>query len=230
MARLLALDTSAEACSVALLDGDNVLEEFALTPRGHTEHILPMVEKVLAASAYALSSMDAIAFGRGPGSFTGLRIAAGVVQGLAFGADLSVVPVSSLAAIAQGFWRTHPENDSLACVAVDARMNEVYFGCYQRAGAVVRLVAEERICAPEAVTLPSYDGTYMGLGSGWEYFPQMDALITQSIVEPYLSCPIHAQDIATLAAVAWAQGEAVDPVLAQPVYLRNEVSWKKVNQ
>ncbi len=127
--KILAIDTVTEGCSAALLIGEEIVEQFEVTPRGHTQKILPMVDQLLAESGHKLGELDAIAFDRGPGSFTGLRITAGVVQGLAYGADLPVVAVSSLAALA----RAHHQATGATFVlsAIDARMGEVYWGAYR---------------------------------------------------------------------------------------------------
>ena len=125
MAKILALDTSTDACSVALeVDGERT-EIFKVIPRKHTHELLPMVEQILASAQLSVRQLDAVAFGRGPGSFAGIRIATGVTQGLAFAADLPVVPVSSLAALSQGYYRVSNDQDSPIISALDARMNEV---------------------------------------------------------------------------------------------------------
>ena len=127
--KILAIDTATDACSVALhLDGD-YREIHELAPRRHAEILLPRIRTLLSEAALSLRDLDALAFGRGPGAFTGVRIATGVIQGLAFGADLPVVPISSLHALAQGAWRERGEGNVLA--AFDARMGEVYWGAYR---------------------------------------------------------------------------------------------------
>src|SRR5690554_5943555 len=126
--KLLAIDTATEACSVALLVDGQTFDRYAVIPRLHARQVLPMVQQVLDEAGTALAAVDAIAFGQGPGAFTGLRIAAGVVQGLAFALDKPVLPVSSLAAIAQRVWREQQAGQ--VAVAIDARMDEVYWGCY----------------------------------------------------------------------------------------------------
>ncbi len=130
--KLLALDTSSEGCSAALLINGSLTERFALAPRGHTRLLMPMIRELLAEQGLAPAELDALAFARGPGSFTGLRIATGVVQGLAWGLEVPVVPVSSLAAVALSAMETLnvAEGDGLA-IAFDARMGEVYWGCFQ---------------------------------------------------------------------------------------------------
>jgi len=231
MTAILALDTSADACSVALRVGGSVEARFELVPREHTLRILPMVDEVLAAAGMSLSQLDAIAFGRGPGSFTGVRIAAGVAQGLAFGADLPVVPVSSLAALAQGWLRENPQYPAgvALLVAVDARMDELYYAGY-RVGAGGELVPldEEALLAPDSVRLPAGSGPVVALGSGWAYgsrIPGYDHDVWHAVDT---ACQVNAVDVAWLGERGLAAGKHCPPELAQPVYLRNEVSWKKV--
>jgi len=143
--KLLALDTSTEACTVAIAVDGRAMERFSVGGN-HSEQILPMVQELLAEAGASLKELDAVVFGRGPGSFTGLRIAAGVTQGLAFGADRPVVPVSSLAALAQG------QNADRVLAAFDARMQQVYWGAYVRGpGGLVELTGEESVLAPSEI-------------------------------------------------------------------------------
>ncbi|HKJ75724.1 MAG TPA: tRNA (adenosine(37)-N6)-threonylcarbamoyltransferase complex dimerization subunit type 1 TsaB, partial [Gammaproteobacteria bacterium] len=156
--RVLALDTATEACSVALwLDG-SILERHEIAPRGHADRVLAMMEAVLAEAGVALRELDGLGFGRGPGAFTGVRIAAGVAQGAAFGADLPVVPVSTLATLARGVQAEGTAERVLA--AIDARKGEVYWGAYGRGpdGGTVSVV-EECVAPPGQVPIPD--------GAGW---------------------------------------------------------------
>ena len=219
--KILALDTSSEACSTALwLDGE-VLERFE-TGSQHSERILPMVQEVLAQAGYGLTQLDAIAFGRGPGSFTGLRIAAGVAQGLAFGANLPVVPVSSLAALAQGVDVPH------VLAAFDARMQQVYWGAYIRnAQGMVELVGEEQVLAPAQVPVPD-DATWVGAGSGWDQYAAVLSARLKSRVSAWRAqCFPRARFVARLGAYLYEQGLTLKPEQALPVYLRDDVAIKK---
>jgi tRNA threonylcarbamoyladenosine biosynthesis protein TsaB len=218
--KLLALDTSTEACSAALwLDGE-VCERFALG-REHAGRILPMIEELLAEAGIKLGALDAFAFGRGPGSFTGLRIAAGVVQGLAFGADRPVVPVSTLAALARG------TDAALVLAALDARMHQVYWGAYRRnAEDLMEPVGAERVIAPEQAPLPPGAG-WIGAGSGWDrYAEALQARLGSSLAGWRGECYPHARDVAALGAAAFRAGQAVSAEQAIPVYLRDEVAVK----
>ena len=216
--KLLAFDAATDACSAALwLDGA-VREEFVLVRNGHSERLLPMIEALLAEGGFSLRALDAIAFGRGPGAFTGLRIAAGVAQGLAFGADLPVVPISSLAALAE------IQQAPQVFAALDARMAQLYWGAYVRAadGALAPAVAD---CLTEiaAVSLPA--GDWLAVGSGAEaYAARLHAALR--ITEVRAAQYPRATGVARLAAAAFARGEARAPELALPVYLRDEVAKK----
>lgn len=222
MTTLLALDTATEACSVALLHEGRVLSRYEVIPRLHAQRVLPMVQEVLAEAGIALAAVDAIAFGRGPGAFTGVRIAVGVVQGLAFALDRPVLPVSNLAVLAQ---RAHREQGATrVAAAIDARMDEVYWGCYQLEGGEMRLAGVEAVLPPEQAALPrGADGEWFGAGTGWGYAARIP--VSPSAMDAGL-LP-HAEDLLTLASFAWARGEAVAAEQAQPVYLRDNVATPK---
>lgn len=231
MSRILALDTSSDACSVALLADNSVDERFSQVPREHTKRLLPMVDEILADHQLTLSQVDAIAFGRGPGSFTGLRICLGVVQGLAFGADLPVIPVSTLQAMALGAQLQYgfAAQDRIL-VALDARMNEVYWCEYEVADkdtAQLKHATDEFVMAPEAVTeqiaVLGAGVNRHAIGPGWHY----DALTgIQTATQDLDACP-HAADISRLALPLFTAGDVVSAMDAQPVYLRDTVAWKK---
>lgn len=229
MTQILALDTSADACSVALLRDGEIDELFELAPRDHTRLILPMVEQLLQRNDCDLAQLDAIAFGRGPGSFTGLRICAGVVQGLAFGAGLPVVAVSSLAAVAQAHFERTPQEAGIALVCMDARMGELYFAGYGCEGVYARLQGRELLLTPAALPLDKWlatGGTLHGIGSGWACLEQMRAVRSDfaSIDEDALP---RARHIAQLAERSYGAGELLQAQEAEPVYLREQVAWNK---
>lgn len=221
--KLIALDAATEACSVALLIDGAVIERYEIAPRRHAELLLPMMEALLNEADLRLGQMDALAFGRGPGAFTGLRLAAGVAQGLAFGADLPVVPLSTLAALAQGMYRDQGSERVLA--GIDARMAEVYWGAYRLdAEGYMALVGEECVCAPEEVLVPDEAG-WTGAGTAWQSY---EAILTGRL-KACLSA-FHgrryprARDIAILAEQAYAHGKMVSAEEALPVYLRDNVA------
>lgn len=222
--KLLALDTATDACSSALWVDGAVLERYQLAPRRHAALILPMIEELLAEAQLSLAQLDAISFGRGPGAFTGVRIAVGIAQGLAFAADLPVAPISTLAALAlagsreTGCHRIAP--------ALDARMNEVYWATYQVSGETVHLVDEERVCPPERASAGA--GDWFGVGSGWGLYA---AVFSQRmVVNGWLAerWP-RAGDIARLAADPNRRREWVVAEQALPVYLRDRVVDKPAN-
>jgi tRNA threonylcarbamoyladenosine biosynthesis protein TsaB len=217
---ILAVETATEACSAALYIDCDVRERFEIAPRGHSGLILPMLDELLAEAGIALGRVDAVAFGRGPGAFTGVRIAVGVTQGITFAADLPAVPVSTLAAVAQGV------DAERVLVAMDARMNEVYWGAYQRnPSGLVTVLGDERISPPKMVALPAPD-EWFGAGSGWGAY--REALTAHCPVTAFDGTALpHAGAVARLGAAAFAAGLAVSPEQALPVYLRDEVAWQK---
>ena len=219
--KLLAIDTATEACSAALHIDGVTTTKYEVAPRKHAELILTMIDELLAESSLSLRQLDALAFGRGPGAFTGVRIATGVIQGLSMSADCPVVPVSTLAALAQG---AISESKQIAC-AIDARMGEVYWGLYQaNEDDIMQIVGEESVCSPDAVDTPASDGWY-GVGSGWEtYANELQTRLAGSLSGFRPGDYPSAEAICTLAIDAYQRGEAVDAAEAQPVYLRDKVT------
>ncbi|GGB88613.1 tRNA (adenosine(37)-N6)-threonylcarbamoyltransferase complex dimerization subunit type 1 TsaB [Marinobacterium zhoushanense] len=228
MSRILALDTSTDACSVALsLDGE-ILYEFVIEPRRHTHLLLPMVERLLAQAGTALNSLDAIAFGRGPGSFAGIRIATGAAQGLALGADLPLLPISTLAAMAVSA-RALNSGHSHVLTALDARMDEVYWGAFDISGALPQALMEESVRSPADAEAPVHEGDWLAVGSGWRYTEQMPAALTAKVADKDESICPDARAMLVLAQAQLVTEGGVAPELALPVYLR-EGAWKKRDQ
>ena len=227
---LLALDTSTEACSVALWHKGEKTHLDELAQRTHTKRILPMVDELLANSGINLKQVDALAFGRGPGSFTGVRVGAGIAQGLAFGADLPVIAVSNLTAMAQAAFELYQAENVAA--AIDARMNEVYFSQVKREKVRSELgeffqwnpVIEEQVCQPEKVLEQFSDLSAYRVGTGWTAYPQFkeNGLEGSDIILP------SAQYMIELALTDYAQNKVISALEIEPVYLRNEVTWKKL--
>jgi tRNA threonylcarbamoyladenosine biosynthesis protein TsaB len=224
--KLLAIETATEACSAALLIEGSILNRFELAPRRHAELILLMCESLLAEAGLALAQLDAIAFGRGPGSFTGVRIAAGVAQGLAYALDLPVVPVSTLAALAQEMMTQADRSRVLA--ALDARMNEIYWACYLRdESGYARLAGTEQVGRPALISLPATSG-WTGVGSGWAAYGDVLAQRLGSALQGYEGERLpQARYVAQLGEVAYRAGLTVPAEQAQPVYLRDEVAQKR---
>lgn len=218
--RILAFDTATEACSVALRSNEDTIEHFSLGKK-HSEHILPMVEELLAEAGTNKSELDLIAFGRGPGMFTGLRISASIAQGLAYGLDLPVIPVSSLAALAQGL------HANKVLSAFDARMGQVYFAAYERnENDIMELIGEEGVMAPEDIPIPDSDD-WVGAGSGWTACKkELKKTLGKKLVSWEKDRYPHAKDIAHLAEQYYLDGEAVQPRDALPVYIRDDVAKK----
>lgn len=223
--KLLAVETSTEACSAALFIDGEVVELYELAPKEHTKLILPMIDSLMADAGLKPQQLDALAFSRGPGSFTGVRIATGVIQGIALGADLPVVPVSTLAAIAQDFFDHNDEN--VAFVAMDARMGEIFWGVYRRdAQGYAELIDDEAVTPAEQIEFPGLTG--VGIGSGWGVYHQ--ELITRlaGLVSHYeVDMLPRAGAIARLGVRGFEQGLAVAVEQAMPVYLRDKVAKKE---
>ncbi|MEW6331938.1 MAG: tRNA (adenosine(37)-N6)-threonylcarbamoyltransferase complex dimerization subunit type 1 TsaB [Pseudomonadota bacterium] len=219
---ILALDASTEACSVAIWSDGVVMDRFEYGTQ-HSERILAMVDELLAESGFALVRFDAIAFGRGPGSFTGLRIGAGVAQGLAFGADIPVTPISSLAALAQGV------DAPRVLAAFDARMNQVYSGAYVRnERGIVELAGIESVTVPSDVPLPEGNG-WSGAGNGWDqYHGVLLERLGERIAGWRKRAYPRAGDVARLGAAMVQAGKAIAAELALPVYVRDDVALKQV--
>jgi len=223
--KILAIDTATERCSVALWVDGEVLEQQKLLNRAHAEVILPMVDQLLSQAGSSLRELDGIAFGRGPGGFTGVRVAVSVAQGLAFGAELPVLPVSDLAAVAAAAQRLHDVQRVLVCM--DARMSEVYWGAFSVEERGLAVLDSEHLSSPEHVAVPEAL-TWFGAGSG--FLADGEALRTRlgsslSGLDPGL-LP-SAYDVGRLAAEAYVRGEYLPAEQALPVYLRDQVAWPK---
>lgn len=225
--KLLAFDTATEACSVALLAGDTLRGEYLELERGHSERLLPMIDALLAGAGLTLGELEVLAFGRGPGAFTGVRLAASVAQGLAFAAQLPVVPVSDLAAVALRVLREEPAAAGVL-VCNDARMGQVYAGAFRRdAAGLPEPVAPEAVLAPtelpaafEAVLAEGWHGA----GHGFRAYPGLATALVAPLAAVRSGCLPRAEEIALLAAHAFARGEAVGAEEALPVYLRDNVA------
>ncbi|MCF5870216.1 tRNA (adenosine(37)-N6)-threonylcarbamoyltransferase complex dimerization subunit type 1 TsaB [Aeromonas veronii] len=225
--KILAVDTATEACSAALLVGDKLFSRWEEAPRDHTRKILPMVQAVLEDAGISLSDLDAIAFGRGPGSFTGVRIGISVAQGLAFGAGVPLIGISTLAAMAQGAYRLDGAQQVLT--AIDARMNEVYFGRYELIDGRMQLVGDEVVSEPAALVdvRGKLAGPVTCVGTGFETYGETLSGLADELAVSQVRFPA-AEDMLLLARAAWLVGEAVPVEQATPVYLRDKVTWKKL--
>jgi tRNA threonylcarbamoyladenosine biosynthesis protein TsaB len=224
--KLLAIDTATENCSAAvLIDGRLIAREIELQ-RGHAERILPMVDELLAEACTTLRALDGIAFGRGPGAFTGVRLAASVTQGLAFGAGIGVIGISELRAVAQ---RVFDSDTTIRRVLVcnDARMHEVYWACFERGpDGLASAVGDEHVGKPSTVVLPTgWDvPAVYGAGRGFAAYPDLRSTFAGSLADVYDWLLPRAADIARLAAPEVKAGRLMDAEDAIPVYLRDEVA------
>jgi tRNA threonylcarbamoyladenosine biosynthesis protein TsaB len=220
--KILALDTATEACSVSLGIGSRSIDRYVELERGHAEQLLPMVDSVLAEGGIALGALDAIAFGRGPGGFTGVRLAASVAQGLAFGAQVGVVPISNLAAVAQRVVQLNPVVQRVL-VANDARMKEVYWAWFEVAGVLVS--GPERVSAAADVPMSAdLSVAWAAAGRGLLAWPALAERALASGAELHADFLPRASEVLTLARLAVAAGQILDPTEALPVYVRDRVA------
>jgi tRNA threonylcarbamoyladenosine biosynthesis protein TsaB len=225
--RVLAVDTATEACSVALLSGDEVICRFAEGGLAHAQQVLGMVEALLAEAGVSLSMLDGIAASIGPGAFTGVRISVAVAQGLAFGAGLRVVPVTTLEALAfqvlgRGGVMGLGAGAVLACL--DARMGEVYWGCLIPDPARgLGWSCPASVGLPESVVLPN-PGTYRGIGRGFGAYPGLAALPGLTLDPKDSGALPNAREFAALGALRLALEEGLDPADLTPLYLRDKVA------
>lgn len=229
----LVIDASTEACSVALQYQGKTTSLYELCPQSHSLRLLPMIDELLKAADCTLNTLDGIIFGQGPGSFTGVRIGIGVTQGLAFSANLSVVGVSTLQAMAQQALIDHGQTCVIS--AIDARMSEVYTGYYEAdSNNVMQAKTAERVLSPtllkqhyiDTVAL-EVDNLPYGVGTGWEAYKADLAELKVNDGEPDILFP-HAQAMLLIGQLAFEQNKGVDAEHAQPVYVRDTVSWKKL--
>ena len=226
----LAIDTTTEACSVALSCDGDIQSRYTEEPRKHADLVLPMVDELLAEAGITLGQLNGIAFCQGPGAFTGLRIGAGVVQGLAFSADVPVLGVSTLATMAQRTYREH--NAYHVYTAIDARMGEIYWGCYRLSKNLMLLQGEESVVEPHALALPSTlnkEEKWVGCGTGWAFNEALESagILVSNVYDKILP---HAVDALTLAIPGLDAGNGVSAEFALPHYVRNNVAKKKAEQ
>jgi tRNA threonylcarbamoyladenosine biosynthesis protein TsaB len=227
---LLAIETATESCSVALVHGDEVIARSELAPRRHAELVLPMADALLAEAGIGRQALDAIAVGRGPGAFTGVRLGVSLAQGMALALDVPVVTVSSLAALAL----EAPDDDSDAAIlaVIDARMGELYVACYRRDG-LGGLIAldDERVVTAESLQLPPAESWHV-VGSGWATYAEVlgERLAGRTVRSAQGDRFPQAVHVASLAVRECIAGRAQAPELALPVYLRDKVALTLAEQ
>ncbi len=226
--KLLAIETCTEACSAAIYVDGEVVERYQIAARQHNELILPMAEQVLAEAQISLSQLDGLAFGCGPGAFTGVRICVAVSQGIAFAHDLPLLGISSLANLAAQASSTKQGEQQQVFAAIDARMGEIYYGQYLISpNSVPVLSAAEQVVTAEALNLELTNFDY-GMGTGWQSYAE--PLMLKTGIKPEAidadALP-RASVTARLAAMQWQDATLLQPEQAQPVYLRNNVVHQK---
>lgn len=224
---LLAIDASTEACSVAILLGDKIYSEFELCPQSHSVVLLPMVDKMLNKVGCQLTDFDALVYGQGPGSFTGVRIGIGVAQGLAFAAELPTIGVSTMQAMAQQAFEQHQQK--AVTVAIDARMSEVYCGNYKANDeGIMTLEGDEKVLPPThfAESLSAGEKVY-GVGTGWQAYQSALAPVCHNADSVDVLYP-NAEFMLAMATAQFKAGNTLPAEQAQPVYVRDTVSWKKL--
>ncbi|MYM62561.1 tRNA (adenosine(37)-N6)-threonylcarbamoyltransferase complex dimerization subunit type 1 TsaB [Pseudomaricurvus sp. HS19] len=226
MSTILAMDTSSEGCSVAILQDGAVSAKYLAAPRQHTQLLLPMVDEMLSSAGLTLNQVDAIAYGRGPGSFTGLRICLGIAQGLGFAAERQLVGVSSLETMAcEAVFRHRLPAGERLLVAIDARMDEVYWCVYQVTADGIESLSEETLSPPQMVAEYLQDTPALALkvGSGCHYQPLvgLESTVTDLVQQP------KAEFMLGLAEAALSRGETVAAEQARLTYLRDSVAWQK---
>ncbi|MBB1476162.1 MULTISPECIES: tRNA (adenosine(37)-N6)-threonylcarbamoyltransferase complex dimerization subunit type 1 TsaB [Shewanella] len=223
---ILALDTCTETCSAALTTNGKVFALIADAPREHSQRLLPMVDDVLAQAQVTLADVDMIAYGRGPGSFTGIRICTSMTQGLALGLDLPVIGISTLAAMAQLAISQHNACQVLCCI--DARMNEVYWGQYIAKDGIATLVGEEHVSVPEAIELILDTQQSISVcGTGFEAYPELLNIAPNMTPCAEATYP-DAKAMLILAQHGYQHGLQTSVDELAPVYLRDTVTWKKL--
>lgn len=219
--KLLALDTSYSACSIALLNNDQMTSRHILAPMQQTKIIFSLLDEVLSEQEIKINQVDAIVFGSGPGSFSGLRIAASVAQGLAFGANLPVIAISSLAALAQSAYEELGWRHIL--VGMDAKMQQAYFAAYSVTSNMVKLIGEESVCTPQTFSAPSDHAEWYGVGDAWDIYKSE---IAEKTIAVDSKCLPKATAMLSLAREKFTKHQWLSPEAALPCYLRNNVATK----
>lgn len=222
--KYLAIETATECCSVALFIDGEVISESEVAPHRHNEIVLPMCERILAQAQISLAQLDGIAFGRGPGAFTGVRLAASVTQGIALAQDLPVVPVSSLAALAQAAYSSQKASQVLPCI--DARMQEIYFALYQLdENKIMQVLGEEQVSKPGLIDV-EIEEHCVGCGSGWKVYAEVLLKRCGKDIAFDAAATPQAEYVAILAEYYFDHGETVSATEAVPVYVRDDVAKK----
>ncbi len=219
---ILAIETATEACSAALLHRDHLYERYELAPQKHNSLILPMCEDLMHEAQIQFSDLNALAFGCGPGSFTGLRIAAGIIQGIAFAHQIPVIPISTLRALAQELYRQKKATKILT--GLDARVNEIYWGVYQLDDLqLMQAVHDDQLVKPAEIYVPENSG-WIGVGGAWQvYGEQLQNILQDKLIEVVPNVYPTATAVILCAKQDYLQGKVVSAEKALPVYLRDKI-------
>ncbi len=226
---ILAIETATDACSVALWCDGDLVERHEIAPRQHSQRLFGMLRELVPEGDLRGRGVTALAYGTGPGSFTGLRIAASAVQGLAFASGLPAIPVSTLACQAQAALRLSLVSaDDLVCSVLDARINELYHASYRFREGLPEIIAGPTACPPDAFLPP--DGVTTLVGNGCSLAGQFSAGVAERIDALHPQVLPHARDLVPLALHALERGDVQVAAQVQPVYVRDEISWKKLSE
>ena len=231
MKAILAIETATDACSVALWRNQHMQQRHEVAPRQHNQRLFGMLQELLPDGQLAQQGVEAIAYGCGPGSFTGLRIAASAVQGLAFASSLPAIAVSTLACQAQTALREGlVEEGDVVLSALDARINEIYCACYRIEQGLPVAVQEAQAVAPGELQLPPGSQNMVGIGSGLQFVDQYPQAVQSTLLRYYPDVLPQAQDLVPLALAQAERGLIQTAQQVQPVYVRDEINWKKVSE
>jgi tRNA threonylcarbamoyladenosine biosynthesis protein TsaB len=226
---ILAIETTTDIMSVALLHQDYIRSDFVSASRNHTQYLLPLVRSILLREKIRLIDLSALVFCSGPGSFTGIRIGISAIQGLAVGASLPVIGLSTLLTIAQRSW--HIEGADQVLVAIDAKKGEIFWAVYKRdsQGNWLLIQLSERLLSPNEVivSMESLEGEWFAVGDAWNIYPQIKSCHSLAL-NPISIGPPYAEDMIPLALQKWKRGHIIRPEDAKPTYLRDKIAWKKL--
>ncbi|NVK39262.1 MAG: tRNA (adenosine(37)-N6)-threonylcarbamoyltransferase complex dimerization subunit type 1 TsaB [Gammaproteobacteria bacterium] len=231
MANFLAIEAASDSCSIALKTDNTIINRLEAAPRMHSRLLYPMLNDVMAEAELRPNQLDAVIFGKGPGSFTGLRIAAATAQGIGFACDIPLIGVSTLQAMAQQAHQEHKQNNVLA--VMDARMNELYIGHYQADDAgLMQACMDDLICPIQvpANELPLQSDTYFACGHGLKLWDQFDASLQAYINEQDAEQVLKAESLLPMAVNLFNQKQVLAPEDIELVYLREQSHWKTIKQ
>ncbi|MCB1677261.1 MAG: tRNA (adenosine(37)-N6)-threonylcarbamoyltransferase complex dimerization subunit type 1 TsaB [Halioglobus sp.] len=229
MTGILAIETATEACSVALFRDGHYMQRHAVAPRRHSHIVFAMLQELLPSGDLRRHGINAIAYGCGPGSFTGLRIAASAVQGLAYASGLPALAVSTLAGQAQTALRSGLVDGGATVLSVlDARIDEIYSAVYTFEEGLATLRSGPAVCAPGQLELPADCASLCAVGSGYQLLAELPPGVRTRVTTAAAQVLPEARDLIPLALAQWRRGEQQSPQQVQPVYVRNDVRWKKL--